>query len=300
MAIAETITGTVPGGTAFGKFFNHPIMSSGSLMLFDPTHSMGAFGGVPAHLDPIPNVAVEVAAPLLGVSEADARLTAVHDAFGAAPANSIKERSGKGGLVGIYSHAAPNTDVGLSRFGVVGPEAMREYIYNNISHEYFISVWVRMLRAGRGGPSGASAPQAIASSAVNTSSYLFYFSGNNGLNNGTGVRQTGLSTYNADWNVAGGTPALFNAGVLGWSGDAPSGVSSIPLPFFMSGNGGAWGGYNQPGPSLILERAYIEDLTVSGRSYAEVDALDLAQHTAAHAAGGIWDADTFTNPFLLG
>ena len=61
-----------------------------------------------------------------------------------------------------------------------------------------------------------------------------------------------------------------------------------------------WGGYNQPGPSLVLERAYIVDLTVSGRSYAEMDALDLAQHAAAHAADGIWDGDTFTNPYLLG
>ena len=43
----------------------------------------------------------------------------------------------------------------------------------------------------------------------------------------------------------------------------------------------------------------IEDLTVSGRTYAEVDALDYALYQAAFAADGRYHGDTNTDPSTL-
>jgi len=39
---------------------------------------------------------------------------------------------------------------------------------------------------------------------------------------------------------------------------------------------------------------YLEDLTVSGRTYADVDALDNALYTEAFGAGGAYSGDTYT------
>lgn len=49
-------------------------------------------------------------------------------------------------------------------------------------------------------------------------------------------------------------------------------------------------------PSFALYRLYIEDMTVSGRDYAEVEAIDLAAYTREFAAGGKFYGDTFTTP----
>jgi hypothetical protein len=43
-----------------------------------------------------------------------------------------------------------------------------------------------------------------------------------------------------------------------------------------------------------LYRLYIENLTVSGRTWAEVDAIDYALYQAAFGAGGRFADDTFT------
>ncbi|MCF6764112.1 hypothetical protein, partial [Pseudomonas fragi] len=52
-------------------------------------------------------------------------------------------------------------------------------------------------------------------------------------------------------------------------------------------------------PSRIIYRAYGEDLTVSGRNYAEVEALDYALFLEAFAPGGKFYGDTFTSPSAL-
>lgn len=66
---------------------------------------------------------------------------------------------------------------------------------------------------------------------------------------------------------------------------------------FGVGTIGAWigGNYNKA-TSRIIYRARIEDLTVSGRTYEEVEAIDFALYTAAFAVGGKFYGDTYTDP----
>lgn len=56
------------------------------------------------------------------------------------------------------------------------------------------------------------------------------------------------------------------------------------------------GGTLQGGTSFILYSLYVEDLTVSGRTYNEVNALRTAQVAADFAGGGRYDGETWTNP----
>ena len=54
-------------------------------------------------------------------------------------------------------------------------------------------------------------------------------------------------------------------------------------------------------PSRAVYRMYIEDLTVSGRTYAQVDAIDYAQFTKdVLTVGGRYYGDTYTDPTTLG
>jgi hypothetical protein len=47
-------------------------------------------------------------------------------------------------------------------------------------------------------------------------------------------------------------------------------------------------------PSGVLYRVYLEDFTVSGRTYSEVEAADLAEFATAFGVGGRYAGDTHT------
>lgn len=53
------------------------------------------------------------------------------------------------------------------------------------------------------------------------------------------------------------------------------------------------------GGSHILYRCYLEDLTVSGRTYEQVKAIDDALFAAAFSSGGKFYGDTYTDPATL-
>lgn len=53
------------------------------------------------------------------------------------------------------------------------------------------------------------------------------------------------------------------------------------------------------GQSCVLYRVYMEDLTVSGRTFAAVDALDNDDYTTAFAAGSRYAGDTWTDPTTI-
>lgn len=62
----------------------------------------------------------------------------------------------------------------------------------------------------------------------------------------------------------------------------------------------AIGGIRERLSSSIFYRAYIEDLTVSGRTYAEVDAIDYALYTKeVLTPGGRYYGDTYTDPATI-
>lgn len=52
-------------------------------------------------------------------------------------------------------------------------------------------------------------------------------------------------------------------------------------------------------PSYIVYRVYIEDLSLSGRTFEQVKAIDDAEHAKAFAAGGRFYGDTWSNPTTI-
>lgn len=287
----------IPGAVFTGPVrYPHPLMNAGSLMIFDPQHSLGQFSGVPANNTPIPNVASETLAEITAASGNDLLFTIANlDTAPSAP--SIKNRSGLGGLYALYSFANPATDLGSSFLGINAPQAARAHLLNTTDHAFLIAMWVRVVRKGRAGPSGGVAPQPffwMVNNSAATSNFKFIHSGGDGAGVGElGQRvSAGLSSHSDGivnhWN--------FDVGINGdWLGTKPL-LANLTSPRFGLGDDGAWNGFNQPGPSGVFEFALIEDLTISGRTYAEASAAVQAEYVRRHAPGGSWFGDTFTDP----
>jgi hypothetical protein len=83
---------------------------------------------------------------------------------------------------------------------------------------------------------------------------------------------------------------------VGMNGD--TGAPGTPSPLlFNVGTAAPYSGFSQNKcPSMIFYRGYIEDLTVSGRTYAQVHAEDKALFDEAFGVGGRFYGDTFSNP----
>lgn len=282
-----------------------PVLSSGSLFLFDPAHPVyPAAAGIGANGSAVPNLAWKDAAPLLGIASPtkDSAAGVVTYSVGGqiTPTGGAKgkfERTGKGGFHGIVSQAnALNQNADTA--GVVWPTSVKDYLAANQSHDFYVSTWLRFTRLATG--TRGTARHGL----IDTSTGSFFaglgvlMTNDNqdlqGPSGGpTGKHTTGLDALGAPayaaWSGPTTKPSGASSGASGGAGWGPSG--NISYAFFPNAN--------QHWASWILYRLYLEDLTVSGRTFAQVDALDFAAYTAAFAAGGRYNGDTFTNPTTI-
>ena len=269
------------------------IESNGSLFLFDGNHPFGAFAGLPAQNAAIPNVLANKAAALLGVPESAVGLVAAGVTVNSAYWKS--ERTAKGGVHGIITQAGGQ--VGSPRYLIRATVAIRDYVVANPAHKYYVSIWSRVTR------------QSLKPSSQSPMHFI------------------GASTANGLFNFESGLPSpLSGATVLGRKpdplvGDLPAQPLAVPYNRFGSiavqgftgsgvlansnismivGTADAWeGGTVNQAPSRIIYRGYMEDLTASGRDYAEVEAIDYAMFKEAFGVGGKFYGDTYTNPATL-
>lgn len=271
-----------------------PVLFAGSLALIEPAHAAAPLAGMPADGAFVPNIAHKEAAAALGV--ADDGLAAIFS-MGAAftGARGKMERTGKGGLHGIVSQAPgilQNSNHGAK---VTLPANIRSYLLTNKAHKFYFSRWTRTTRAAL---ANAGVQNEIGSGS-NSAKFLLYRTdtaeGWNpstalataeyrpGVPNGLGNSFANLARVMSDTNLV-ATPA--NAGPQ-WG--MPAGTFNNAVPAWVTQL-----------PSSIFYRFYIEDLTVSGRSYAEVDSIDFAEYTKqVLTAGGRYYGDTFTDPATI-
>lgn len=273
--------------------------AAGALALFDPTHPAKPWEpGVPAHNAKVPNLAWDQAAAVLGAGTEQTLQGDIYS-VGLAGTDGLVERTVKGGLHGIISPTAknPTTDpkVGL----VVGiPAAVYDYTRANVNHDYYVSIWFRTTRE----PSDRTNSKVFASIMVQTQ-YLAAFGyggGNEGTFRGTLIGQTAPT-------FASGAPRFTNLSSQPNAAYADEKFSYSVDPgqrsLFVVGNRN----FNNQATvcrgkagSYILYRAYLEDLTVSGRAHAEVSAIDQALFArACTQAGGRYYGDTFTDPATI-
>lgn len=313
-----------------------PIESSGSLFLLDPMNISSQWAaGIPANNTRLQNIFADNAKIILNTSVSDNvnPLMRLPDSFKNSVGKA--ERTLKGAFHGIASQAnsiqysGPSIEIppALVKYLLDHSKGDAQ------GHTFYFSLWHRPTRYPVSGYNNSTI-MGINGNGQQTNSALFNLAlpqsaaasypvrpGNGGnpvwdaqAQTPTGVtlepRLYGLSTKG--WYTQGSltapyqqpgdnTNGSFTGGLAGggftWgssmtvSGIGATGATGTAIidPSSTSSN------INKSG-SWIFYRAYIEDLTVSGRTHAQVYAIDSALFNAAFSVGGRYYNDSFTDP----
>lgn len=252
----------------------------GALYLYDATHPGGTWGsGIAAGL-PLPNVAAASALKLTG--------NALHGSLAKGGTSVVAKRTTKGAIHLTHPEAAA---VKGEYVAMEVPSALAEYVLANPTHSYYMSQWARATRlaANAGAPAFTSTIHSSSSSFLGS---LYYNAGGAntypqpalGADKLLGARTTNYPTA--------GTPLLTSLGVSGWYGTLPASASSVHAhPFQLGGIGAVQAAVISP--NLTVYRCYLEDLTVSKRTYAQADAADNALFAElCLTSGGRYYGDT--------
>lgn len=262
-----------------------PIEAAGSLFLIDPTHPLNPWAaGVPAHDAVVPNLFAAKAAALIGGGAlAENQHGIVGNPGTLTGSKGLVERTTKGGVHVVQSVTA--TAPGSDRWGVKIPSGIDSYIAANKTNHFYVSAWFKTTRLHTASaPTEAtyvqvrnftqqalvlneSGPAPTAGSPAGER----YFVGNGAL----GIRRASARIIPASGYAAGGND--FWAWIVGNTANT------------AGADRGKQGG-------RVFYRVYIEDLTVSGRAYAQADAIEASRFTnQVLTAGGRYYGDTHTD-----
>ncbi|ATC26508.1 hypothetical protein [Caulobacter vibrioides] len=286
--------------TNIQPLYDDPGISAGTLFLFDPGHSKGAFAGIPANGGSVPNIAASVAAGVLGV---DASTLAGTVAYQREAANALlMERTTKLGIHGLPSQVNQTTQFNGWNFAL--PTAIRDHIFTNVpTRGLYVSMMARKTRDYTGSPAAPQSFGHIHSTTAATTNYLFHLQAlapspptSTQL---IGRSPTGVPAVNVN--------TLTAVAVKDWSGTKP-GSAANSVSSFGVGIFGSWASLNiNKGAGLVLYRVKVEDLTLTKRAnggaggtlaeeYAAALARDQEDFNAFFGVGGKFYGDTWTDP----
>lgn len=260
----------------------------GSLYLLDATHPVQPWSaGTLANNTTLPNLFSENLATL-STGATDPTLV-VGGAFTSPSAKGRTERSSKGGLHVIVSQAVDLAQGDGVR--VTMPAALGAYFAAHPDNDYYVSAWDRLTRVEIN-PTKASAALYVISRIGRANPELWYGDSGAFLASDLLTNTLGPRYGNAHAGAAHTTKTPAGAGP-DWG--APDGGYHYSL-----GYGTSLSGRQRQFSSSVFYRFYVEDLTLSGRTYSEVSALDQQLYTAeVLTEGGRYYGDTFTAPSTI-
>jgi hypothetical protein len=275
------------------------ILTNGSLVLLDPAHSARPWAaGVPANNASIPNIAWKEAAALHG-SGTQAEWDQLFQQNGVYPGTpggpGFLERTGKGAFHVCMSQATQSGNgygITLGNNSTSVTTKLKDYLFAHLDNDYYVSVWERVTRAAVANSVEEPVSHFFSNTASATGAFLFMM--NRASNSGTGK-----SEYNSPALPVTAPGMAFRAmSETAYQNTKPAAALNMATDIFCVGYSAS--GYTAFGQnkarSTVFYRAYLEDLTVSGRTFAQVQTLDKALFDAAFAAGGRYYGDTFTDP----
>jgi hypothetical protein len=274
--------------------------SAGTLALFAPGHpamaaAPPAFGAAAANVV-MPNLFLAQAKLLIPAGN-DANLQAnMQQSTNFANLTKGKlEYTGKKGIHGIVSKASPMA--GGDGAKIQFHTALLDYFYANKSHNFYTSFWTQVTRTA-----GTSYTTSLLDFGAGSTSNDYGHFVHSSLGSGNWTTNLTAPGYTGtNYNTLGGANRRYNAGA-GKSVMVATALSTIqnnwgaPASSYnaavVANNGGIL-------PSYIFYELFVEDLTVSGRTWQEVDAIDKSEFDKAFAVGGRYYGDTFTDPATL-
>lgn len=282
-----------------------PIESDGSLVLFEPAHPLSKMGaGVPTDGQVTENLFRDNAALVTGLgSPATWDIEVAYKELGGA--KGLIERSGKGGLHVIVSQDPAMYPGPYPYLFTRNPNSFRDHMAAAPNNDLFVSMWGRITRAGYSGD--VTYNSTTYTSGVGSTAYAYVITGTSNQRLNIGPRSANAESLGSrDSGPYSTGPYIENLGSGKWF-TAPSSGSSVHSEFVTLGGFGVHNLYASGArtclfrwASFIIYRYYMEDLTISGRSYAEVDAIDYALYTKhVLTPGGRYYGDTFTDPATI-
>lgn len=271
--------------------YNETLLTNGSLVLVDPTHPWGSWGTAAyAGSSTVPNHAWQQAAAVLGSGDASSLSSSVVVEGGAT--SRLIEKTGKGAL---HVGWKPATNISGQRVRVSPASAIGSFITAQTnSHQFYACLSMRITKNA-----GTSPRNTFGGAQKDDAQSLWSFDTTGDLPP-SGASQRLFANRQGIANDATEGVVFRSLGVSGiyttfgtWNGTFNT------IAQFSSGRNSNWTAGAQPTPSSVLYFAYLEDLTVSGRTPAAVDALAYARHQALFAAGGRYANDTFTDPATI-
>ncbi|MEW5810252.1 MAG: hypothetical protein AB1925_12440 [Actinomycetota bacterium] len=337
MAYKLTLPGTF-SDTSLPIFKIDPILpdSGGAVFLVDPTHPVNPWAaGLPANNGAIPNLvaaqpslgsqplATALGGPLPLTYFTDGLLTGAYGKM---------ERTGKGGLHTIISqntalgdlasHSGGKYYQAIRPVGVFTPAGgsasnggITDYLWGTTGtdgaamHAFFLSVWLRITRRRVAGTQATPAAGLTLTGSYTSGFNVFAF-GPQGSGNAYNTYPTTPThvEYAGNYTRLGAPVATLGnelqevASTAYHAGGSPSKATTY-LSAMDGGQTGTFGSTTTAKGnhgSFIFYRSYLEDLTVSGRTFAQVSAIDQALFTKeVLTAGGRYYNDTFTDPATI-
>lgn len=290
MGLIAQLDETIPV-PLLGKRYDDSLLNAGSLALLDFSHPLTGVNSVPANGALINNIAWKQAQALLGLG--------TQSTLSWGFANNLTVTDGLVELTpkkGLHVITSQTTMAANRRMRINFPDPIRRYLADNPTRKIYFSIWARYTRLAMNGAvlNDKHNLAMLYDSALGSASKWAFWMQNNSNYIGAG-KSLGANTP---------TPVLGNfyrnLAVDGWTGGSSSGTITAALTGYVKV------GEDSPNvtlevnksPSMIIYRVYLEDLTASGRSYAQADADDLARYTRAFSTGR-FVGDTFTNPATL-
>lgn len=225
-----------------------PLLSRGSLLLVEPGHPASTYRGSLADGDLLDNIAWKEAQPLTGGNETSLKSRFENPsarAWWTAKGNSIQWVSGP--AVGAHF-----------------PLPVLEYLRQNPAHQYRAILWVG-LPAESTGVSGRWSVVHFDPAEAVSSIYFDFHAGRGGNVDANGSEIPNTNTAIGPRRHA--SPSVENKGPITATAAQADKWSRL-FGYGIGTNPGPAGGQG------IFHRFYMEDLTVSGRTAAEVDAID--------------------------
>jgi hypothetical protein len=249
----------IPGAAFTGpRLSNDPILTDGSLLLVDVTH--------PAKSWPttrltngllVPNLAEKFAKEAIDPAAAAGAFDAPMWLPGRATAQG---RSSKGAF--IYGAAGASPDIHL-RF----PEKVLAYLITNKAHTFFTSWWGGQSYTNGAGIGGFRY-RAAADSVQGNDQVFFGHTATGGYNVAAGQMFTTNSSVSVPGQARMGLASTGHPGTINQTAAQAMSQSRI---FGQQGPAGTPGALPL---EMLFQRFYLEDLTVSGRTYAQAEAAD--------------------------
>lgn len=275
-----------------------PIESrTGSLFLWDAQRN--PLSSVPTVGSTIPNLLNDYPA------STGKTMSFIRGSMSAAEHNSYlaTQLSAKNGVHFIVSqsHTVDVTGSNTLFHGIAADDALLAAIYNNVSSSnknLYVSIWERVTRI-----SGAGVAPLFKYFDSSASNYAAYLTSNKALPTVAAGSQSAskLNLTYLDPNIVSKPNAQqFCIKSLGGTGVTPTTpfklVNGIDTPWSGTAAGGQ--AFNNS-PSRIVYRIYVEDLTLSGRTYEQVKAIDDAEFNKAFGVGGRFYGDTWSDPATI-